>query len=177
MTWIVGSGLRDWAAMSRSRTTSIPRPTQKASDAGRSRLGDFTRPIPTDRRILRRPRWVLVGGVLVLGLALAVVAALVILPVQTWMDQDDDLVRRQAELDELRRVNGQLAGEVDRLQTDDGIREAAREEIGFVERGDRRSTVLPLPPLPRDLPAGWPYNVVTGMFEARTAGPAPDATD
>jgi hypothetical protein len=66
---------------------------------------------------------------------------------------------------------------VDRLQTDDGIREAAREEIGFVESGDRRSTILPLPQLPAQLPAGWPYNVVTGIFAARTAGPAPTPTD
>jgi cell division protein FtsB len=166
-------------AVSRSKTTSIPRPKApaKASDAGRSRLGDFTRPIPTDKRMVRGPRWVLAGALFVLLVAGTVVAALVILPVQTWMGQDDDLVRREAELDELQRVNGQLAGEVDRLQTDDGIREAAREEIGFVDEGDRRSTVLPLPPLPRELPAGWPYNVTSGILAARTAGPAPDATE
>jgi hypothetical protein len=165
--------------VSRSRTTSIPRPKEKpkASDAGRSRLGDFTRPIPTDKRILRRPKWALFGGAFILVVAATIVAALVILPVQTWLDQDDDLVRRQAELEELQRVNGQLAGEVDRLQTDDGIREAAREEIGFVEAGDRRTTVLPLPALPRELPPGWPYNIVTGIFAARTAGPAPSVAD
>ncbi len=165
--------------MSRSQTTSIPRPKQqpKASDAGRSRLGDFTRPIPIDKRILRRPRWVLFGGAFILVIGATIIAALFILPVQTWMDQDVDLARRQAELDELQKINGQLAGEVDRLQTDDGIREAAREEIGFVEAGDQRSTILPLPPLPSDLPAGWPYNVVTGILAARTAGPAPVAAD
>jgi cell division protein FtsB len=165
--------------VSRSQTTSIPRPKQKpkASDAGRSRLGDFTRPIPVDKRILRRPRWVLFGGAFILVIGATIIAALFILPVQTWMDQDVDLARRQAELDELQKVNGQLAGEVDRLQTDDGIREAAREEIGFVEAGDQRSTILPLPPLPRDLPDGWPYNVVTGILAARTAGPAPTVAD
>lgn len=165
--------------MSRSRTTSIPRPKDpaKASDAGRSRLGDFTRPIPTNKRLLRRPRWVLFGGAFILVVAATIVAALVILPIQTWMDQDTDLQQRQAELDELERVNGQLAGEVERLQTDDGIREAAREEIGFVEAGDERSTILPMPLLPRDLPDGWPYNVVTGIFAARTAGPAPSVAD
>ena len=165
--------------MSRSRTTSIPRPKEqpKAADAGRSRLGDFTRPIPTDKRILRRPRWVLLGGAFVLVVGATIVAALFILPVQTWMDQDDDLAQRQAELDELQKVNGQLAGEVERLQTDDGIREAAREEIGFVDAGDRRTTILPLPALPTELPPGWPYNVVTGILAARTAGPAPVAAD
>jgi cell division protein FtsB len=165
--------------VSRSRTTSIPRPKNrpKASDAGRSRLGDFTRPIPSDQRLLRRPRWVLFGTVAILGVAATIVAALFVLPVQTWIDQDTDLAGRQAELDELQRVNGQLTAEVDRLQTEDGIREAAREEIGFVEAGDRRTTVLPLPMLPRDLPPGWPYNVVTGIFAARAAGPAPVVAD
>lgn len=165
--------------MSRSKTTSIPRPKEpaKASDAGRSRLGDFTRPIPVEKRILRRPKFALFGGAFVLLVIGTIAAAVFILPIGTWMDQDDDLVQRQAELDELQRVNGQLSGEVERLQTDDGVREAAREEIGFVEQGDERSTILPLPPLPRELPAGWPYNVVTGMFAARTAGPAPASTD
>ena len=165
--------------MSRSRTTSIPRPKEQpaAADAGRSRLGDFTRPIPIDKRILRRPRWVLFGGAFVLVIGATIITALFILPVQTWMDQDDDLAQRQAQLDELRKVNGQLAGEVDRLQTDDGIREAAREEIGFVDAGDRRTTILPLPTLPSELPPGWPYNVVTGIMAARTAGPAPVLAD
>ena len=165
--------------MSRSKTTSIPRPKEpaKASDAGRSRLGDFTRPIPVEKRILRRPKFALFGGAFVLLVIGTIGAAVFILPIGTWMDQGDDLVQRQAELDELQRVNGQLSGEVERLQTDDGVREGAREEIGFVEQGDERSTILPLPPLPRDLPAGWPYNVVTGMFAARTAGPAPASTD
>ena len=165
--------------MSRSKTTSIPRPKEpaKASDAGRSRLGDFTRPIPIEKRILRRPKLALFGGAFVLLVIGTIGAAVFVLPVGTWMDQDDDLARRQAELDELQRVNGQLSGEVERLQTDDGVREAAREEIGFVEQGDERSTILPLPALPRDLPAGWPYNVVTGMFAARTAGLAPTPTD
>jgi cell division protein FtsB len=165
--------------VSRSQTTSIPRPKQKptASDAGRSRLGDFTRPIPIDKRILRRPRWVLLGGAFVLVIGATIIAALFIVPVQTWMHQDDSLAQRQVELDELQKVNGQLAGEVDRLQTDDGIREAAREEIGFVDAGDRRTTILPLPALPRELPPGWPYNVVTGILAARTAGPAPVLAD
>lgn len=165
--------------MSRSRTTSIPRPKDppKASDAGRSRLGDFTRPIPVEKRIFRRPRLALFGGVFILVTIMAIAAAVFILPVGTWLDQGTDLAQREAELTELQRVNGQLAGEVERLKTDSGIIEAAREEIGFVESGDQRSSFLPLPPLPRDLPDGWPYNVVTAIFDARTSGPDPVATD
>ena len=172
-------GSCDNGDVSRSKTTSIPRPKEpaKASDDGRSRLGDFTRPIPVEKRLFRRPKLALFSGVFVLLVIGTLAAAVFILPLGTWFDQSDQLVQRQAELDELQRVNGQLSGEVERLGTDDGVREAAREEIGFVEEGDQRSTILPLPPVPSDLPDGWPYNVVTQIFAARTAGPAPAVAD
>ena len=165
--------------MSRSRTTSIPRPKEpaNASDEGRSRLGDLTRPIPVEKRIFRRPKFALFGGLFVLLVIGTIAAAVFILPLGTWFEQGEQLDQRQAELDELQRVNGQLSGEVERLRTDDGVREAAREEIGFVEDGDQRSTILPLPPVPRTLPDGWPYNVVTQIFAARTAGPETTPAD
>ncbi len=164
--------------VSRSQTTSIRRPAkQAAADVGRSRLGDFTRPIPVDKRISRRPKVALFAGLFVLAVMGFISAAVFILPIQTWRDQDVDLSKRQAQLDELEKVNGELAAEVDRLQTDDGVREAAREEVGFVETGEKRSSILPLPPLPSALPDGWPYNVATGIMNARRAGPAPAPTD
>ena len=105
--------------MTRSKTTSIPRPKEpaKASDEGRSRLGDFTRPIPVEKRIFRRPKLALFGGIFVLLVIGTNAAAVFILPMGTWFEQDDQLAQRQAELDELQRVNGQLAGEVERLDT------------------------------------------------------------
>ena len=158
--------------MPRSKTTSIPRPADiKASDAGRSRLGDFTRPIPIDKRISRRPKVALFTGLFALGIVAAIAFAVFVLPIGTWRDQDVDIEQRQAQLDELQRVNNELQAETMRLDTADGIREAAREDYGYVELGEERATVLPLPPLPTDLPDGWPYNVVTEIIAARTVGP------
>ena len=37
-------------------------------------------------------------------------AAIFVLPIQTWRDQGDDLTQRQAQLDELEKVNVELAG-------------------------------------------------------------------
>lgn len=164
--------------MSRSKTTSIKRPDNvPASKTSSSRLGDITRSIPIEKRVSRRPKFALFAGLGVLGVLAAMAAAVLVLPLGTWRDQSDDLVQRQAQVDELRRVNGQLKAEVDRLRTDDGISEAAREELGFVKRGEERTSVLPLPQLPTQLPDGWPYNVVTEIISARTAGPAPRSTD
>ncbi|MEM8619465.1 MAG: septum formation initiator family protein [Actinomycetota bacterium] len=164
--------------MSRSKTTSIKRPEQlpTAAEEGQSRLGDLSRPIPVDKRIFRRSKVALAAGIgaLVVGLALA--AAVFVLPLQTWFDQDNALDERQAQLDELQRVNGQLSAEVDRLRTDDGVREAAREEIGYVDAGEQRFSVRPLPPLPSDLPNGWPYNVAAQIISLRQ-NPLPEPVE
>jgi cell division protein FtsB len=154
--------------------TTVNRPSTRrpASDAGRSRLGDLTTPIPIDRRITRRRRSTILFGLFALGVAVALSAALFVLPVQTYLDQETDLTQRQAQLDQLETVNADLAAEVDRLRTDDGIREAAREEIGYVEAGEGRTSLLPAPLLPTDLPDGWPYSLVEAVIGLRaTAAP------
>ena len=109
-------------------------------------------------------------GLFALGIVAAIAFAVFVLPIGTWRDQDVDIQQRQAQLDELQRVNNELEAETMRLETADGIREAAREDYGFVELGEERATVLPLPALPTDLPDGWPYNVVTQILDVRTAG-------
>jgi len=158
-----------------SSRTSVQRPETppRASDAGRSRLGDLTRPIGVDRRIARQRRSNLLLGLVALVIAGAIAAALFVLPVQTYFGQDEVLAKRQEQLDQLDAVNFDLQREVDRLATDDGIREAAREEIGYVEAGELRQSVLEFPDLPTDLPDGWPYDLVTAIIAARTAAAAP----
>jgi hypothetical protein len=99
----------------------------------------------------------------------AIAAALFGLPVRAWFDQDSELQALDHELTEMQSVNHDLQGEVDRLRTDDGIREASRDELGLVQSGDNRLTMLELPPLPSDLPAGWPYSQVAAILHVRAA--------
>ena len=108
---------------------------------------------------------------------LAIGAALFLLPVRTWFDQDRQLDGLEYELGELQTVNGDLQDEVQLLQTDDGIVGAAREELGHIQPGDNRETMQPLPPLPRDLPQGWPYSQVGQIIAIREAAAAADPGD
>ena len=111
------------------------------------------------------------------AIAGALAAALFVLPVQTYFGQDARLEQRRGQLAQLEQVNDDLRVEVDRLRTDDGVREAARVELGMVEAGERRQSILALPDVPTDLPDGWPYSLVSGIAELRrnpppaTAGP------
>lgn len=150
-------------------STVVARPADRpaAADAGRSRLGDLTRPIPIERRITKRRRTTVLLGLVAVAIAGALAASLFVLPVQTWFSQEETLEQRQARLDQLESVNAELEAEVRRLRTDVGAREAAREQIGFAEIGEQRLTVMALPELPTQLPAGWPYDLVTQVIEVR----------
>jgi cell division protein FtsB len=164
------------------RTTAIPRPRQQTraqeagGDGGRggigrdnTRFGDLTRPIAVDKRLVqgRRNRALLTLGGLVL--ITAIVAALFVLPVNTWLQQRSDLADKQRRLDVIAAANDQLTGEVARLQTEDGIKEAAREVIGYTEVGEVRISASPAPEAPLTLPAGWPYDAVSQIIAVRSA--------
>ncbi|MFP5487896.1 MAG: hypothetical protein ACLGHQ_06275, partial [Acidimicrobiia bacterium] len=67
-----------------TRPTTPPR----ASDRGRSRLGDVTRPVVRDRRLAKRRRSTVLLAIAALGISGALAAALFLLPVRTYVDQD-----------------------------------------------------------------------------------------
>lgn len=160
--------------MTEARTTTLIRKPEgrRASDQGRSRLGDYTRPIARAQRITRDRRPALVFVLLALVVAAAIGAALFGLPVRTWFEQNGQMSRLDNELSELESVNADLQTEVDRLQTPAGIAEAAREELGLIEFGEQRQTVAGMPLLPVDLPDGWPYTATEQILAVRAAAPA-----
>lgn len=163
--------------MSGKGTTTVPRPAEppQASDRGRSRLADVSRPIQVDRRIAGGRRTTILLVIAAITIAGALAAALFGIPIQTYFGQDARLDQRRDQLVQLEAVNDDLRAEVERLRTDDGVREAAREELGMVEPGERRESVLDFPPVPTDLPDGWPYSVVERIVELRRTPPAPPA--
>ncbi len=156
------------------RTSSIqrPRPHTRAvvrADADGTRLSDFTRPIAHEKRLVTKSGYrLLVAGIAAIVVA-ALMAALFVLPVKSWYRQRDDLAERQRQLSVLNAANAQLVQQVGYLQTPDGIKEAAREEVGYGGATEKRVTVLPPPNAPLTLPAGWPYDGVSQIIAVRAA--------
>ena len=159
-----------------SSTIDRPETPPSAADRGRSRLGDLSRPIRIDRRITHHRRSNIALALVAVLIAGALAAAIFVLPVKTMFDQDDQIAERTDQLSELQAVNNELRSEVARLETNDGIREAAREQLGYVEPGEIRQSILELPPVPTDLPDGWPYSLITGIVAIRTNPPSAAAT-
>ncbi len=142
------------------------RPAQRRDD---SRFADFTRPIAVEKQLVRgggKRRVIAIGAAVITA---AFIAALFVLPVQAWLRQQDDLDRKNNQLAALQDANAELANEVNQLQTPDGIEQAAREEIGYVQRGEIRYTVLPVPDAPLALPGGWPYDTIRQIVAVRSA--------
>lgn len=171
-----------------ARTTSIPRSARSESTESLTRetarqsvpgsLGDLTHPINRERLIFRgmgKRLWFRAAAAVIL---IAIVGALFVIPVKSYVRQQDAIAVKKAELAALEQVNAELADEVTRLQTPDGIAEAAREEIGYVREGEIRLTVLSAPSAPLTMPAGWPYDAVAGVLTVRkvAALAAVDAT-
>ncbi len=156
------------------RTTCIQRPrdaTRAALDreSDRSRFAEFTRPVAKDKRLVKGRGKRAVFALVAVVIAAALIASLFVLPVTSWMEQRDDLARKQNELAVLSNANAQLAADVNRLQTPDGIKEAARQEVGLVGIGEQRISVLSMPNAPLTLPTGWPYDALTQIIAVRAA--------
>jgi len=117
---------------------------------------------------VRRRRSTALLGLVAVLIAGSLAAALFVIPVQTYRNQNVTLERRSEQLTQLETVNAELRAEVARLRTEAGIREAARAELGFGEAGEDRLRIRDLPELPTDLPAGWPYDLVSAVIALRS---------
>jgi len=175
-------------------TTLIQRPrdlTAAADAASRprarddARFAELSRPVTTaikrDKQLVKGRGKRLVFALVAVVIAAALAASLFVLPVKSWRQQRDDLARKRNELAVLSNANAQLAADVNRLQTPDGIKEAARQEVGFVGVGEQRISVLGTPDAPVTLPVGWPYDAITQIVavragQAATGNAPPPAT-
>lgn len=159
--------------MADEQTTIKKAEGRTAADHGRSRLGDSTRPISVDRRLTTRRRYSVLLWVAAIGIAGALAASLFVIPVQTYLAQNDQLTERAGQLAQLQQVNAELRAEVERLQTPDGIEEAAREQLGYQQVGEERETITNEGVVPLQLPVGWPYNLVANIAAVRRNGAPP----
>ena len=163
-----------WHVSDGHRTTSIRRPRETAlarleREADSSRFAEFTRPIAKDKRLVKGRGKRAAFALVAIVIAAALIASLFVLPIKSWRQQRDDLARKQNELAVLSNANAQLAADTNRLQTPDGIKEAARQEVGYVGLGEKRISVLTTPNAPLTLPVGWPYDAITQIVAVRTA--------
>ena len=98
----------------------------------------------------------------------ALVVALFILPVRTWVHQRQLLASRQIEYAGYEDTNEALQDQVTYLKTDAGLQEAIRTQLGYLHFNERRIPMMDLPAMSTLLPEQWPYTVVSNILLVRT---------
>lgn len=104
-------------------------------------------------------------GVVVAG---AAAVSLFVFPLRDWVTQREALAKKSSEFEKLADANEALQNDVNALSTPEGIRRAAREQLGYVNPGEQRITLGPMPALPTALPDTWPYTMVTDIVTVRS---------
>lgn len=139
-------------------TARIKNPLSRVSTGGRDVTSSLARG-PVMRWVAR------------LALAVVVVAgsaSLFFFPLMDFVTQRSAIAERNSEFNALADANEQLQTEVNALQTPEGIRNAARAQLGYVLPGEQRLSLVPMAALPTNLPPTWPYTLISDILKVRT---------
>lgn len=104
-------------------------------------------------------------------MALSLVTTLIVLPVRDVLRQRAEISERRTEFEALADANEQLVDDVDYLASPEGLIASARSELGFLFPGEKQVTILEMPDLPTELPAQWPYSMISNIVAVRAGTP------
>ncbi|NBO54347.1 MAG: septum formation initiator family protein [Actinobacteria bacterium] len=142
-----------------------------------ARTSGFTRPIPKEDRVIQRRSGQAIAWPVGILVVIAFVVALLILPVRQWVNQRRDVARAKEELVALADANAELAKEIEKLRTPEGVEMAIRTELGFVKPGEQPLEILDDPSAPKKLPKAWPYTMVSNILIVRAEAAKSAAED
>lgn len=103
----------------------------------------------------------------VLLMIAGVTITFLVVPVRTWLSQQDLLDTRSRQYGVYEEVNDALQDEVDALTAPTGVRQAIRSQLGYLLPNERRIPLLAQPEAPVTLPDRWPYTLVAGIVGVR----------
>ena len=98
---------------------------------------------------------------------LGLTVTFLVVPIRTWMAQRDMVDVRSGQYAAYEEVNDALQDEIDALRTPAGVRQAVRDQLGYLLPDERRVPLLEMPNASVTLPARWPYTVVASIVSLR----------
>jgi cell division protein FtsB len=151
--------------VARRTTTPLTRAAERTKEITRS----IARPTPEHAKFGRRRSTRLALQFMATFIAVAAAFALLVFPLRDYVTQRSAIAQKVAEFDVLADINEQLQNEVNALSTPEGIRNAARAQLGYVFPEEQRMSLVQVDQLPTTLPSSWPYTLVTNIVTIRTA--------
>ena len=130
---------------------------------------DHTGGVSTTESNLVRSRGFRIAS-LPLGVVLMIAFAVTmfVFPVRTWLHQREVLADKKSEYAAYEDIVEQLQDQVLYLRTPEGLRDAIRTQLGYLQPNERRLPMMDIPALSATLPERWPYTLVSGALVVRT---------
>ena len=153
--------------MAKTNAKKKKTPARRIADRTRDVSRSIAQPVPESARLVRHRGVVWMLRAIGAAVAVAAMFSLFVFPVRDYVAQSQTLERKIAEFDALAEANEQLQTEVNELATVEGIRNAARTQLGYVLPGEARMSLAPMPDLPTTLPNAWPYTMITDIVAVR----------
>ena len=137
-----------------------------------ARTSGFTRPIPKEDRVIQNRSGQAIAWPVGIVVVIAFIVALLVLPVRQWLNQRSDVAKAKSELLAYADANAELAKEIEKLRTPEGVEMAIRKELGFVKPGEQPLDILDAPNAPKRLPQAWPYTIVSNILAVQAKAAA-----
>ena len=144
-------------------------PFSRAAERTKEITRSLARPTPVHAKFGRSKSARFALQFMAASIAVAAAFALLVFPLRDYVTQRSAIAQKVAEFDALADINEQLQNEVNQLATPEGIRNAARAQLGYVFPGEQRMSLVQVDELPTTLPSYWPYTLITNIVTIRTA--------
>ena len=96
------------------------------------------------------------------------VVAMSVFPVRSYINQRNLIAQKEIEFAQYEDVIENLQDQVTYLQTEAGLQDAIRTQLGYLRFDERRLPMMDMPALSTALPERWPYTIVSTMLLVRS---------
>jgi hypothetical protein len=122
----------------------------------------------TEIRLVRSRKLRLASTPLAIAVFVALVVAMSVFPVRTYINQRNLLAQKEIEFAQYEDVIENLQDQVTYLKTEAGLQDAIRTQLGYLHFNERRLPMMDMPALSTALPERWPYTIVSTMLLVRS---------
>jgi hypothetical protein len=122
----------------------------------------------TEIRLVRSRKLRLASTPLAIAVIVALVVAMSVFPVRTYINQRNLLAQKEVEFAQYEDVIENLQDQVTYLKTEAGLQDAIRTQLGYLHFNERRLPMMDMPALSTALPERWPYTIVSTMLLVRS---------
>lgn len=119
-------------------------------------------------RLVRNRKLRIASTPLAIAVIVALVVSMSVFPVRSFINQRNLIAQKELEYAQYEDVIENLQDQVSYLQTEEGLQDAIRTQLGYLHFNERRLPMMDMPALSTTLPERWPYTIVSTMLLVRS---------